>query len=186
MLHGQLNSHWTKKQLRRERSILTSKMMYKWTNVSKQKAKMGKDETCPCCGIAVEDQLHLLYQCENEKITTAFYEGLDNLQQQTLRNDEIPAKVFVSISNIICKASKRRKINEFKVQCEDTLETAEQQMNLGLEQTIQGFLISDWVEILQAVWVSPRMVKGKLEPKKDPLEQATSMVGAVWELYEKL
>jgi hypothetical protein len=47
----------------------------------KQKAKMGKDETCPCCGIAVEDQLHL-YQCENKKMTTAFYEGLDNLQKQ--------------------------------------------------------------------------------------------------------
>jgi hypothetical protein len=130
----------------------------------------------------VEDQLHL-YQCENEKMTTAFYEGLNNLQQ-TLRNDEIPAKVFVSISNIICKASKRQKINKFEVQCEDTLETAEQQMNLGLEQTLQGFLISDWVEVLQAVWVPQQMVKGKLKPKKDPLEQATSMVGAVWELFE--
>jgi hypothetical protein len=116
-------------------------------------------------------------------MTTAFYEGLNNLQQ-TLRNDEIPAKVFVSISNIICKASKRQKINKFEVQCEDTLETAEQQMNLGLEQTLQGFLISDWVEILQAVWVPQQMVKGKFKPKKDPLEQATSMVGAVWELFE--
>jgi hypothetical protein len=30
------------------------------------------------------------------------------------------------------------------------------------------------------------MVEGKLEPKKDPLEQATTMVGAVWDLFEKL
>jgi hypothetical protein len=181
--------NWTaigrkKKRLRREQSIRTSKMMYEWTNVGKQKAKMGKDETCPCCGIAVEDQLHL-YQCENEKMTTAFYEGLDNLQK-TMRDAEIPAKVFVSISNIICKASKCQKINKFDVQCEATLETAEQQMNLGLEQTLQGFLISDWVEILQTVWVPPRMVEGKLEPKKDPLEQATTMIGEVWDLFEKL
>jgi hypothetical protein len=37
---------------------------------------------------------------------------------------------------------------------------------MGLEQTVRGFLISDWVDILQAVWVPPRMVEGKLEPKK--------------------
>jgi hypothetical protein len=69
-------------------------------------------------------------------MTTAFYERLDN-SPKTMRDAEIPAKVFVSISNIICKASKRQKINKFKVQCEATLETAEQeQMNLGLEQTL--------------------------------------------------
>ena len=72
--------NWTaigrkKKRLRREQSIRTSKMMYEWTNVGKQKAKMGKDETCPCCGIAAEDQLHL-YQCENEKMTTALLDRL--------------------------------------------------------------------------------------------------------------
>jgi hypothetical protein len=137
MLHGQLDSHWTKEEATAKRTIHTNiKNDVRMDERRQTKGKNGQGRNMPMLWYtAVEDQLHL-YQCKNEKMTTAFYERLDN-SPKTMRDAEIPAKVFVSISNIICKASKRQKINKFKVQCEATLETAEQeQMNLGLEQTL--------------------------------------------------
>jgi hypothetical protein len=56
-----------KKRLNLSSSVCTTKFMYDWINVGKQKGKMGGDSICPCCGLDEEDQLHL-HRCTNEKM----------------------------------------------------------------------------------------------------------------------
>ena len=56
-----------KKRLDLSSSVRTTKFMYGWLNVGRQKGKMGEDHICPCCGLEEEDQLHL-YRCTDERI----------------------------------------------------------------------------------------------------------------------
>ena len=64
-----------KSRVNLQQSIRTSKMMYDWLNVGKQKSKMGKEGRCPCCGECEEDQLHL-YHCKNEEMQNSLKEAM--------------------------------------------------------------------------------------------------------------
>lgn len=63
-------------------------MMYGWSNVGNQKAKMGKESLCPSCGIEEETQLHL-YHCTNERM---------------LIKDGITTPVFNGFAQAVCTA----------------------------------------------------------------------------------
>ena len=71
-----------KKRLTLYQSIRTSKMMFDWLNVGKQKQKMHQDGTCPCCGETTEDWEHL-YHCSNEKMQTTLTSEGGKAEEQT-------------------------------------------------------------------------------------------------------
>ena len=62
-----------KSRLKLQQSIRTTKMLFEWLSVGKQKEKMKQNGTCPCCGKqGVEYQIHLCYHCKNEGMQKAF------------------------------------------------------------------------------------------------------------------
>ena len=75
--------NWTslgavKKRFKIQRSVRVSKILYGWLNIGHQKAKMGGDATCPCCGEKRETQPHL-YSCMHPRMTEAYQEGMDEI-----------------------------------------------------------------------------------------------------------
>ena len=93
-----------KKRLKLHQSIRMSKMIYGWLNVGIQKKYTGQDDTCPCCGNAIETQIHL-YRCKNEKMRQTLQESISSAKTKMV-HDGIPSKIYNSFIGEICRMAK--------------------------------------------------------------------------------
>jgi hypothetical protein len=124
-------------------------MLYENLNVGKQKRMMGKDATCPCCGIEMEDQIHL-YQCQNEEMTNAFDDAIKALQSKLVR-DGIPSDVYNAYIDLICKAARRDHPDKSYTgpESNEAHNIIELQDQLGSISILRGFLHREWTYLLQ-------------------------------------
>jgi hypothetical protein len=142
-----------KKQLNRTRSIRTTKWIYGWLNVGAQKQKMGKDGTCPCCGVVEEDQLHL-FRCTNRHMEATFDSSIRTLQK-SLYKDGISTPVVTAFVNELCRCAKKPPIAKTPIHCEATLATVEASQTLGVEAFVRGLHNVDWAYLLRNKWIPP-------------------------------
>jgi hypothetical protein len=68
-----------KKRLQLHRSICTTKMLYEWLNVGKQKGYMKQDHRCAARGAAEEDFLHI-YHCTHPDMQAAFVNAITKVK----------------------------------------------------------------------------------------------------------
>jgi hypothetical protein len=122
-----------KKRLKLHESIRITKMLYENLNVGKQKQMMGQDGTCPCCGLEIEDQMHL-YQCSNEEMTNAFNDAIKTIKS-TLVKDGIPSDVYNAYIHALRSAARRDHPNSTYIgpQSTEIFEMLEQQCELPSE-----------------------------------------------------
>jgi hypothetical protein len=175
-----------KKRLKLSSSIRTTKFMYGWLNVGRQKGKMGDDHICPCCGTEEEDQLHL-YRCQDERMQECIAKGIATLNSKLVK-EGITTPVYTAFINTICMAANRQPLSNYEIEDENATQCIESQEMLGLESILRGFHHIDWLTTLRDTWVPPMTSPdGKpQEHRKDPLEQSVSMVRGVWDLMESL
>ena len=100
-----------KKSLKIHESVRHSKMIWGWLNVGTQKVKFGGDGRCPCCGTAIESQLHL-YSCTHPDMSDAFHAGVAEITSNLVK-ECITSQVYTSFVNALCEASGRTPQNEF-------------------------------------------------------------------------
>jgi hypothetical protein len=173
----------TKKRLPLHESIRITKMLYENLNVGKQKRMMGKDATCPCCGIEMEDQIHL-YQCQNEEMTNAFDDAIKALQSKLVR-DGIPSDVYNAYIDLICKAARRDHPDKSYTgpESNEAHNIIELQDHLGSISILRGFLHREWTYLLQR----KKLLRVKSQKKsttreKDAIEQTVSLVKGSWDI----
>jgi hypothetical protein len=175
----------TKKRLLLHESIRITKMLYENLNVGKQKRMMGKDATCPCCGIEMEDQIHL-YQCQNEEMTKAFNDAVQALKSKLVK-DGIPSDVYNAYIDLICKAARRDHPDKsYKGPASNEAHNImELQDKLGSISILRGFLHREWTYLLQR----KKLLRVKTQQKsttreKDAIEQTVSLVKGSWDIFE--
>jgi hypothetical protein len=173
-----------KRRLKLSQSIRTSKMMYDWLNVGSQKAKMGGDGTCPCCGSAEEDQLHL-YRCSNDKMQATLHDSLTTTQSKLVR-EGIISPIYTAFINGICEVAQKQPISNYEIEDEDVQRCIESQEMLGPESILRGFHHIDWLQLLRDKWVKPKPpVDGeKKTRRKDPMEQSVYLIQCAWNIFE--
>ena len=175
-----------KKRLDLSSSVRTTKFMYGWLNVGRQKGKMGEDHICPCCGLEEEDQLHL-YRCTDERMRECITTSIATLNTK-LVNDGITTPVYTAFINSICMAANKPPLSTYEIEDERALQCIDSQEMLGLESILRGFHHVDWLTLLRDTWVPPKVSpdgKSK-ERRKDPLEQSVTLVRGVWDIMESL
>ena len=175
-----------KKRLKLHQSIRITKMLYEWTNVGKQKGKMGEDDTCPCCGKEKEDQLHL-YRCTNEAMQECITNAISQFQTKMVK-EGFTTPVYTAIIQLICKASNKPTITNHDITCENTLACIEAQECLGTEAFLRGFHHVDWIKLLRDTWIPPPEPPPgeKKQRRKEPLEQSVTMIRGVWNIFEAI
>jgi hypothetical protein len=173
-----------KRRLKLSPSVRTTKMMYEWLNVGSQKKKMGGDGTCPCCGAAEEDQLHL-YRCKNEKMQETLANSISNLNTKLVK-EGLTTPVYTAIINCICEAVQQPPLSRYEIEDDDVIKCMESQETLGTESFLRGFHHIDWLHLLRDKWVKPpQSSDGKTKVKRrDPLQQSVLLVQSVWEIFE--
>jgi hypothetical protein len=173
-----------KKRLKLSPSVRATKMMYNWLNIGSQKKKMGGDNTCPCCGIKEEDQLHL-YRCTDERMQDTLKESLA-ITNSRLVKEGLASPVYTAFMNCICEAVGQPPLSLFEMEDEDALRCIDSQEALGQESILRGFHHIDWLQLLRDKWVKPQVSDdGKQkEKRKDPLEQSVVLVQSVWNIFE--
>jgi hypothetical protein len=173
-----------KRRLKLSQSVRTTKLMYGWLNMGSQKAKMGGDGICPCCGIEEEDQLHL-YRCSNEKMQETLHNSL-TITQSKLVKEGIISPIYTAFINGICEAANKQPISTYEIEDEDVLNCINLQEMLGTESLLRGFHHIDWLLLLWDKWVKPKPpAEGERKVRrKDPLEQSVLLVQSVWSIFE--
>jgi hypothetical protein len=168
------------------RSIRTTKMLYNWLNVGKQKGYMGLEPKCPCCGKEVEDFLHL-YHCTNEDMQQAFTRAITAAKTR-LAKDGVPSMIYNAYVDAMCAAAHHPHPDIRYEQTEDIDEMLEKQERLGQDAILKGFHHTGWAYWLQREWKpKPKHTKdGKAKHQKDPLEQSVSLVRCSWDIFESI
>jgi ribonuclease HI len=175
-----------KRRMKLYRSVRTTKMLYSWLNVGTQKGKMGEDSVCPCCGIEIEDQLHM-YQCQDERVTQNLDAAIASFQSKLVK-DGLTTPTYTAIVNMVCQAAHRPPLSMYNIECEHTLQCIEAQHTLGTEAILRGFHHVDWLQLLRNTWVPPPEPSPgeKKIKRKDPLEQSVSLITGVWDIFESV
>jgi hypothetical protein len=175
-----------KRRMKLYRSVRTTKMLYSWLNVGTQKGKMGEDSICPCCGIDIEDQLHM-YQCQDERVTQNLDAAIASFQSKLVK-DGLTTPTYTAIVNMVCQAAHRPPLSTYNIKCEHTLQCIEAQHTLGTEAILRGFHHVDWLQLIRNTWVPPpEPLPGEKKIKrKDPLEQSVSVITGVWDIFESV
>ena len=181
--------NWTaigraKGRLIRHQSIRTSKMMYGWLNIGVQKKYMGQDDTCPCCGNAKETQIHL-YRCKNKKMRETLRASIASAKSKMV-TDRIPSNIYNVFVGEICKMAQIEHPDAKYVPDDiDMEETLLLQRKISKEAILRGFLHNDWTRKLNNNWKPlPPRPDGKKVHQKDPMEQTTALIQAVWTIFE--
>jgi hypothetical protein len=160
-------------------------MLYENLNVGKQKQMMGQDGTCPCCGLEMEDQMHL-YQCSNKEMTNAFNDAI-KIIKSTLVKDGISSDVYNAYIHALCSAARRNHPDSTYTspKSNEIYEILEQQSTLGSISVLRGFLHKEWTYLLQRKKMQ-RVQKPVKEGtrEKDAVEQTVSLVLGSWNLFE--
>jgi hypothetical protein len=174
-----------KKRLKLERSIRTTKMLYDWLNVGKQKGYMKMDHRCPCCG-EEEDYLHL-YHCQDDRMQKAFTSAITTAKS-TLVKEGVPSMIYNAYTDAMCTAAHHPHPDIQYSPTEEANEMLEKQESLGQASILKGFHHEGWAYWLQSEWKpKPKTDKnGKKQYQKDPLEQSVSLIRTSWEIFEKL
>ena len=126
-----------KRTLKIHESVRHSKMIWGWLNVGDQKMKFGGDGRCPCCGDAIESQLHL-YSCTHPDMSDAFYAGVAEITSNLVK-EGITSQVYTSFVTALCEASGRIPQDDFEVTDARCHTTVQCQETLGREQYFVGF-----------------------------------------------
>jgi hypothetical protein len=98
-----------RRNLKHEVNSRISKYMYDWLNTGKQKDLFDQDGICPCCGVAIETQLHM-FQCNNPDISRARTKCLTTFIQH-LQSKHVPPDVIEAISEITAATFENRTPN---------------------------------------------------------------------------
>jgi hypothetical protein len=175
-----------KRRLPFERSIRTTKMLYNWLNVGKQKGYMGLEQRCPCCGTEVEDYLHM-YHCTHEDMQQAFTSAITAAKTRLVK-DGVPSPIYNAYVDAMCTAAHHPHPDIRYEPTEDVHEMLGKQELLGQESILKGFHHTDWAYWLQREWKpKPKTTKdGKKQHQKDPLEQSVSLIRCSWDIFESL
>jgi hypothetical protein len=174
-----------KKRLKLHESIRITKMLYENLNVGKQKQMKGQDGTCPCCGLEMEDQMHL-YQCSNEEMTDAFNDAIITIKSMLVK-DGIPSDVYNAYIHALCSAARRDHpdITYTGPKSNEIFEILEQQSTLGLISVLSGFLHKEWTYLLQRKKMQQVKKPAKEGTReKDAVEQTVSLIRGSWNLFE--
>jgi hypothetical protein len=174
-----------KKRLKLHESIRITKMLYENLNVGKQKQMKGQDGTCPCCGLEMEDQMHL-YQCSNEEMTDAFNDAIITIKSMLVK-DGIPSDVYNAYIHALCSAARRDHpdITYTGPKSNEIFEILEQQSTLGLISVLRGFLHKEWTYLLQRKKMQQVKKPAKEGTReKDAVEQTVSLIRGSWNLFE--
>jgi len=185
----QATVNWTaigraKRRQKLSQSVRTTKLMYDWLNVGSQKAKMGGDGICPCCGVEEEDQLHL-YRCTNEKMQETLHNSITTTQSKLVK-EGIISPIYTAFINGICEAVNKQPISNYEIEDEDVLKCIDSQEMLGAESLLRGFHHIDWLLLLRDKWIKPKTpAEGEKKiRRRDPLEQSVLLIQSVWNIFE--
>lgn len=175
-----------KKQLPLHRSIRTTKMLYEWLNVGKQKGCMSRDHRCLGCGENNEDFQHL-YHCTHPDMQEAFTQAITKAKLRLVK-DGIPSNVY---NGFIAKCSAAHHLHpdiRYDQSPEDVETVMGLQQQLGQASVLKGFHHIEWAYLLQSKWKpKPKPKKGSTTPpQKDALEQSVSLIRASWDVFEAL
>ena len=175
-----------KKRLDLSSSVCTTRFMYGWLNVGRQKGKMGGDHICPCCGTEEEDQLHL-YRCTDKQMQECVATNIASLNSKLVK-EGIITPVYTAFINSICVAANRPPLSNYEVEDGCALQCMDSQEMLGLESILWGFHHVDWLTLLRDTWVPPQVSPDgeSKERRKDPLKQSVTLVQGVWDIMESL
>ena len=141
-----------KRRLKRAASIRTTKMMHEWLNIGEQKAKMHQDDTCPCCGDAIEDQLHL-YRCSHARMEQAKEEALVTISKR-LNKDKIPPAIVMEFTNQL-RATTQSTSARQQYACNVAWEAGEAQRTLGSMAILRGHHHKDWATVCRDTFRRP-------------------------------
>jgi hypothetical protein len=164
-----------KKRLPLHRSIRTTKMLYEWLNVGKQKGYMSRDHRCPGCGENNEDFQHL-YHCTHPDMQEAFTQAITKAKSRLVK-DGIPPDVYNGFIASMCSAAHHPHPDIRYNQSPEDVETVMGlQEQLGQASVLKGFHHVEWASLLQSKWrPKPKPKKGSTTPpQKDALEQSVS------------
>jgi hypothetical protein len=114
-----------------------------------------------------------------------FQKSVKDLKRRLIK-DGLTTPVFTAFTNMVCKIAQKPPLS-LEPYNDDIQLVVEAQETLGLESLIRGLHHLDWVYLLQKTWVPPRpLPSGKLERRKDPIEQSVTLIRGVWDIFENL
>ena len=175
-----------KKRLDLCRSIRTTKMLYDWLNLGKQKGYMKKDPRCPCCGAEEEDFLHL-YHCTHDTMQETFVEAIAAVKTKLVK-EGVPSEIYNGYVEAMCTAAHQPHPDiSYETSSEQATKVIEAQESLGTTAILKGFHHSAWAYWLQELWTpKPKTRNGKKQAQKDPLELSVSLIRGSWDVFEAL
>ena len=86
---------------------------------------------------------------------------------------------------MICKVARKPPLST-ESYCDDTQSVVEAQETLDMESLIGGVHHVDWVYLAENVGSPKPLQSGKMERRKDPLEQSVTLIRGVWDIFEEL
>jgi hypothetical protein len=118
-------------------------------------------------------------------MVNTFNTSIKDLKRRLIK-DGVTTPVFTTFTNMICKVAHKPPLST-ESYSDDTQAVVEAQETLGMESLIRGLHHVDWVYLLQKTWVPPKLLpSGKVERRKDPMEQPVTFIRGVWDIFENV
>ena len=131
-----------RRNIRYKMNARIAKYMNGWLNHGHQKGKLGKDSTCPCCGLPDETQAHI-FQCTNPTVNTTRLSSIKAMKAYLTEN-----KVAIELIECVielCNAFFHQSSPNIRHTSAITSNLIKSQLSLGLELFTRRYLTSEWI-----------------------------------------
>ena len=133
-------------------NMTLTKFMNGWLHIGYQKGLFGHEfPECPACGWHTETQTHM-FSCPSKQATKTRARALKMLREH-LREQGLPKSVYVPFTRLCYLACDEETPPALDDENQPAHDALLQQMTLGFEFLLRGYLVKKWYDLLVALEV---------------------------------